>query len=491
MSATQKSNAQFYTMSIISSTQAAGTTFNIAPLDETQAALNTAGATITVALKSATQVERMKITAAAGVATIVSRGLDNSDTETADVGLQKTWGDGSKIYTAPFAFNYIDKQDAKPLRLTIPTVADNTARTALYPSPTGGEKVMNTANGGKEEVYNATTAQWEAAGTSTAIGNATTSAAGIGELSTGAEITSGAATGGTGAPLIVTPDVLIQEINGSTAKTSAVDADKLSLADSAASGVRKSITWAQVKTQLKADLPASNAALGFAQAATDSVAAAGTDNSTYTTPAQLAANSAAFIRSAWSTDFSTAARYTASVNGAATNTFDASGLTMNGGGTNGSWAKATYNPGKPFAVGDRVSFTVSNSSSGSNYECYFGVGTVAISGSNHTFTNSHVGFKLLKPAGSFSFSVTVANGSAETATVLTTTDFTSAILEASIFYRSASAVEFTYRTSGGSWSSPVTITTNIPSSQTTVQLDALTGTGGGGALVAYGMGGRS
>lgn len=225
--------------------------------------------------------------------------------------------------------------------------------------------------------------------------------------------------------------------------------------------------------------------------ASDAEAQAGTVTTKSISPAQLAANAAAFVRSAWSTDFSTATRYTASVNGAATNTFDSNGASISGGGTNGNWAKIIYTPGKPFVVGDRMSFTVSNSSSGNNYECYFGIGTVTISGSGHTFTNSHVGFKLLKPAGSFSFSATVANGSTETATVLTTTDFSAAILEASIFYRSASAIEFTYRTSGGSWSSPVTITTNIPSAQTLVQLDALTLSGGGGMLYAFGMGCRS
>lgn len=46
---------------------------------------------------------------------------------------------------------------------------------------------------------------WEA---ETVISNATTTTAGIGELATSAEVTAGTATGGSGAPLIVTPDAL-------------------------------------------------------------------------------------------------------------------------------------------------------------------------------------------------------------------------------------------------------------------------------------------
>jgi hypothetical protein len=94
------------------------------------------------------------------------------------------------------------------LRIKIPTVADDTARGVLYPSPTGGEKVMNTANGGKEEVYNAVTAQWEAAGTSTAVGNATTAAAGIVQVATHAKAVAGDDTGSTGATNSVPPSEL-------------------------------------------------------------------------------------------------------------------------------------------------------------------------------------------------------------------------------------------------------------------------------------------
>ena len=126
---------------------------------------------------------------------------------------------------------------------------------------------MNTANGGKEEVYNAVTAQWEAAGTSTAVGNATTAAAGISELATGAEITSGAATGGSGAPLVVTPDVLIQEINGSTAKGSVVAADKIAIADSAASGVRKAVSITDFKGS--SVFAADTTQVGFVERATN------------------------------------------------------------------------------------------------------------------------------------------------------------------------------------------------------------------------------
>jgi hypothetical protein len=205
----QFSNAQLYIKSNITSTQGVGTTFLIAPLIETAEDLDTGSETVTVVLKNATQVERMEITAAAGVATIVFRGLTESETQTADVLYQKSWGDGSLIYTSPLAFNLVDKRYAKPLRFKVPTVADDTARAALYPAPTGGEKVMNVANGGKEEVYNATTAQWEAAGTSTAPGNASTVAAGLVEIATQVEVDAGTDTGGTGAMVALSPSTYL------------------------------------------------------------------------------------------------------------------------------------------------------------------------------------------------------------------------------------------------------------------------------------------
>jgi len=58
------------------------------------------------------------------------------------------------------AFDNLDKENALPDRITIPTVADTTARDALYPAPTGGEMVEVTSLSAMQR-YNAVAAQWE------------------------------------------------------------------------------------------------------------------------------------------------------------------------------------------------------------------------------------------------------------------------------------------------------------------------------------------
>jgi hypothetical protein len=211
-----QSNAKYYVKSTITSTQAAGTTFLLSTDFEQAANLETGTDSVSFVLKNGTQIERMEITATGGTATIVKRGLTQAQTSAASVGNQKQWTDGSIGYVTALAYDLVNERNAKPLKLTIPTVADNTARSALYPSPTGGEKVMNTANGGKEEVYNSVAAQWQAAGTSTAVGNATTAAAGIVELATTAESKAGTATGGTGASLSVLPSDIAANAQSAT-----------------------------------------------------------------------------------------------------------------------------------------------------------------------------------------------------------------------------------------------------------------------------------
>lgn len=47
---------------------------------------------VTLIAADGSQVERMEITAAAGIMTIVKRGIKNDDTNTADPSLQEFWG---------------------------------------------------------------------------------------------------------------------------------------------------------------------------------------------------------------------------------------------------------------------------------------------------------------------------------------------------------------------------------------------------------------
>jgi hypothetical protein len=72
------------------------------------------------------------------------------------------------------------------------------------------------------------------------------------EEATQAEFDAGTKTGSQ-ADLFPTPDKIQKMINTSTAKTTLVDADLIGIADSAASGVNKKMTYANLKTQLNTD----------------------------------------------------------------------------------------------------------------------------------------------------------------------------------------------------------------------------------------------
>jgi hypothetical protein len=201
---TYQSNSIYNTASIISSTQADGTTFKISKDFERQLDLETGTNSVSFVLVSETQIERFKITATGGTATIVKRGLTQSSTETEDVSLQKQWGEGSIGYVTILAFDQLDKQNTKPARLTIPTVADVTARDALYPSPTGGEIAEVTSLGATQR-FNSSTLAWESFDIGTPTPLASQTVAGTEEVATTAESKAGTDTGGTGAFLSVLP----------------------------------------------------------------------------------------------------------------------------------------------------------------------------------------------------------------------------------------------------------------------------------------------
>jgi len=77
--------------------------------------------------------------------------------------------------------------------------------------------------------------------------------AGSVELATQTEFDAGTATGATGASLVATPALMYKSVGTATAKTTLVDADALSLMDSADSNINKKITRANAKTQMATD----------------------------------------------------------------------------------------------------------------------------------------------------------------------------------------------------------------------------------------------
>jgi len=158
----QFSNLTYFVKSTLTIASWTGATFNISDILEfsTPTPLELPTAT-SITLKNSTQLERMQITATWWVATIVTRWLENWDTVVEDSDLRKPWGDWDTGAVTQLAFDNLDKENATPDRITIPTVADPTARDVLYPSPTGWEFVEVTSLWSATQKFNAVTVQWE------------------------------------------------------------------------------------------------------------------------------------------------------------------------------------------------------------------------------------------------------------------------------------------------------------------------------------------
>lgn len=132
-------------------------------------------------------------------------------------------------------------------------------------------------------------------------------------------------------------------------------------------------------------------------------------------------------------------------------------LALGGGGTGSS----NFNSfaGSPiFTVSFRGTNFVEASGVASSF---WGIGTVTVDGSGHTYTNNHIGFKLLKTGGVVSVYATQADGTTENASAALTT-VTSTMVEYILKVNGTASVDYYWRTSGGALSSATNLTSNLP-----------------------------
>lgn len=156
-------------------------------------------------------------------ATNVIRGvrLEGLDYTTGDSSLAKAFFQDSPIFcnVQPVLQKLLVEKNV------FPVFADETERDAEIPSPIIGRSTAYLESPGLHQVYNSS--GWQDLDTGTVTPNMSTTVAGKGEKGTATEVRNGTATGGTGAPNVVTADIL-QDTGVSVASSAgAGDAGKL------------------------------------------------------------------------------------------------------------------------------------------------------------------------------------------------------------------------------------------------------------------------
>jgi len=113
----QLSNIKFQVTSVCTATQWVGTTFNVTNDLIENTVITATDASILLSTLDGKSIERMVVTFAAGVATIVARWLTRADALTADANLQKERRVGTIGKIVSFAFDQLDITDTSPKTL--------------------------------------------------------------------------------------------------------------------------------------------------------------------------------------------------------------------------------------------------------------------------------------------------------------------------------------------------------------------------------------
>lgn len=290
-----QSNARYYLKSTVSASATAGGTFSISPDFELGADLETGSDAVSFVLKSATQIERMEITATGGVATIVKRGLDQSSSKVQVTALKKSWSEGTVCYVAALASDLLDVDKSSGTStvtsdtdfsgrvrfagtMRLPVFADAAARDAAYTAPVNGDKCLISGVG--EQNYEG--GAWHTMDLGTPTPNASATVAGKVETATDAQITASTDTGETGALLHVLPSQVMKAISLASADATIAETDYLTF-----SKVSDGKNYKILKSALRDALASSETLKGTVEMATDAEATAGTDQTRYVNPKQM------------------------------------------------------------------------------------------------------------------------------------------------------------------------------------------------------------
>ena len=175
-----------------------------------------------------------------------------------------------------------------------------------------------------------------------------------------------------------------------------------------------------------------------------------------------------------STCFEDIARFTTSVAGSGTIAVGVSGLDLSTSSTGGSFAKALWTVlgvnATIFSQSPKFSCSLNPGSivqATNNGDLYVGLGNVTIAGTGITYTNAHIGFKIVKTAGATTLYATQADGTTETASSALTT-FAGNADDVSLFLKvnGTTSVDYYWRKDANSAWATVNLTTNMPAAST-------------------------
>jgi hypothetical protein len=170
-----------------------------------------------------------------------------------------------------------------------------------------------------------------------------------------------------------------------------------------------------------------------------------------------------------STAFETAARFTLAASGGV-GTFSNLGYDIDTTSTATRYASAKLRaPDANFsAFADSPTFSASFilATKGTTASAYIGIGTVTVSGTGHTFTNNHIGFKVIITGSTATLYATQGDGSTENASSALTTLASNDSIDVICVVNGTASVDYYWRKNGGSLSSATNLTSNLPTATT-------------------------
>lgn len=167
-----------------------------------------------------------------------------------------------------------------------------------------------------------------------------------------------------------------------------------------------------------------------------------------------------------STLFEDTVRFDTNLTSGGTETFGDTGLAISTSATGGSAVRTKINAADttfyPFLDSPIFGCSLYFETEGTTLSSFFGIGIIAVNGAGHTYTNAHIGFKILTATSVSSLYATQADGSTENASSALTTLNGGDMLDIKLKVNGSTSVDYYWRKNNGTWSSATNLTSNLP-----------------------------